>query len=159
MRRETPDQQPVDFRALQEILHAADKHREALIPVLQAVQEHYGYVPPNTISQISQALGLFPTEVQAVVTFYAQFSLTPRGKNVVRICRGTACHVRGGRGVLRVVKNDIGIEEGQTTDDLKFTLETVACLGACALAPVMVVNQTYYGKMNPNRIRTVLHSL
>jgi NADH:ubiquinone oxidoreductase subunit E len=97
--------------------------------------------------------------VQGVLTFYAQFSLTPKGRNVVRVCRGTACHVRGGRGVLRVVKKVLALEEGETSEDLKFSLETVACLGACALAPVMVVNKTYYGQMNPRRIETVLQTL
>jgi NADH-quinone oxidoreductase E subunit len=150
---------PVDLGQLRGILEETDDRRDALIPVLQAVQEHYGYVPPESIPLIARGLRLSPTEVQGVLTFYAQFSLTPRGRNVVRVCRGTACHVRGGRGVLRVVRNILGIEEGQTTEDLKFTLETVACLGACALAPVMVVNQTYYGSMNPKRIETLLHSI
>ena len=85
--------------------------------------------------------------------------MTPRGRNIVRVCRGTACHVRGGRGVLRVAKKVLGIEDGQTSEDLKFTLETVSCLGACALSPVMVVNKTYYGQMNPKRIETVLEAL
>lgn len=150
---------PVHLGQLREILKETSDRRDALIPVLQEVQEHYGYVPPESIPLIARGLRLSPTEVQGVLTFYAQFSLTPRGRNVVRVCRGTACHVRGGRGVLRVVRNILGIEEGQTTEDLKFTLETVACLGACALAPVMVVNQTYYGSMNPKRIEAILRSI
>lgn len=152
-------QDAIDLAALLEILKDAEGHRDALIPVLQEVQEHYGYVPAETIRPIASAVGVFPSEIQGVVSFYAQFSLKPRGRNVVRVCRGTACHVRGGRGVFRVVRKILGIEEGQTTEDLKFTLETVACLGACALAPVMVVNKTYYGQMNPKRIETVLHAL
>jgi NADH-quinone oxidoreductase E subunit len=159
MTARTAVQQQVDLAALQGILKGAVGHRDALIPALQQVQEHYGYVPEDTIRPIARALGLFPSEVQGVVSFYAQFSLTPRGRNLVRVCRGTACHVRGGRGVLRVVKKILDIEEGHTTEDLNFTLETVACLGACALAPVMVVNQVYYGQMNPKRIETVLQSL
>lgn len=132
---------------------------EDLIPVLQAIQERYGYIPRESIKMISEALHVFPSQVQGVMTFYAQFAMTPRGKNIVRVCRGTACHVRGGRGVLRVVKKVLGIDEGETTSDLKFSLETVACLGACALSPVMVVNKTYYGQMNPKRIETILNSL
>jgi NADH:ubiquinone oxidoreductase subunit E len=85
--------------------------------------------------------------------------MTPRGRNVVRVCRGTACHVRGARGVLRVVQKVLAIDDGQTSEDFKFTLETVSCLGACALSPVMVVNKTYYGQMNPKRIETVLQAL
>ena len=130
-----------------------------LIPVLQAIQERYGYVPKEAIHPIAEALHLFPSQVQGVMTFYAQFTMTPRGLNIVRVCRGTACHVRGGRGVLRVVRRVLGVEEGRTTEDRKFTLETVACLGACALAPVMVVNKAYYGQMNPKRIETVLQNL
>ena len=152
-------QQQVDLGALQEILHGVQGKRDASIPVLQQVQETYGYIPVEAIPLIAKFLGLFPTEIQGVVSFYTQFSLTPKGRNIVRVCRGTACHVRGGRGVLRVVKRVLDIDEGQTTEDLKFTLETVACLGACALAPVMVINKTYYGQMNPKRIETLLHAL
>jgi NADH-quinone oxidoreductase E subunit len=152
-------QDAIDLAALLEILKDVGGRRDALIPALQEVQEHYGYVPAETIRPIAHAVGVFPSEVQGVVSFYAQFSLKPRGRNVVRVCRGTACHVRGGRGVFRVVRKILGIEEGQTSEDLKFTLETVACLGACALAPVMVINKTYYGQMNPKKIETVLHAL
>ncbi len=130
-----------------------------LIPVLQAVQEKYGYIPREFVRPIAEGLHVFPSQVQGVMTFYAQFAMTPRGRNIVRVCRGTACHVRGGRGVLRVVKKVLGLEENQTSEDLKFTLETVACLGACALSPVMVVNKTYYGQMNPNRIEMVLQAV
>jgi NADH-quinone oxidoreductase E subunit len=151
--------QPVDLGALYEILQGVKGTRDASIPILQQVQETYGYIPAKAIPLIAQSLGLFPTEIQGVVSFYTQFSLTPKGRNIVRVCRGTACHVRGGKGVLRVVKRVLDIDEGQTTEDLTFTLETVACLGACALAPVMVVNKTYYGQMNPKRIETLLHAL
>lgn len=130
-----------------------------LIPVLQAIQDQYGYIPREFVEPIAEGLHIFPSQVQGVMTFYAQFAMTPRGQNIVRVCRGTACHVRGGRGVLRVVRKTLGIEDGETSEDFKFTLETVACLGACALSPVMVVNKTYYGQMNPKRIETVLHAL
>jgi len=141
------------------ILKGFEGKPEDLIPVLQAIQERYGYIPKESIRSISDAIHVFPSQVQGVMTFYAQFAMTPRGRNIVRVCRGTACHVRGGRGVLRVVKKVLGIEEGETTEDLKFTLETVACLGACALSPVMVVNKKYYGQMNPKRIETILNAL
>ena len=159
MKTKVAAQQQVDLETLHEILHGLQGTRDASIPVLQQVQETYGYIPEEAIPLIAKSLGLFPTEIQGVVSFYTQFSLTPKGRNIVRVCRGTACHVRGGRGVLRVVKRILDIDEGQTTEDLKFTLETVACLGACALAPVMVVNKTYYGQMNPKRIETLLHAL
>lgn len=159
MKTKVVAQQQVDLGALHEILQGVKSTRDASIPVLQQVQETYGYIPAEAISFIAKSLGLFPTEIQGIVSFYTQFSLTPKGRNIVRVCRGTACHVRGGRGVLRVVKRILDIDEGQTTEDLKFTLETVACLGACALAPVMVINKTYYGQMNPKRIETLLHAL
>ncbi|MEW5721760.1 MAG: NADH-quinone oxidoreductase subunit NuoE [Thermodesulfobacteriota bacterium] len=127
-----------------------------LIPVLQAVQEEYGYIPPETLTPIGEALGLPPSRVQGVINFYAMFFTEPRGRNVVTVCRGTACHVRGGKGVLRVAQKILGLKEGQTSEDFRFTLETVACLGACALSPVMVVNRQVYGRMNPKRIETVL---
>jgi NADH-quinone oxidoreductase E subunit len=141
---------------LQTLLHPHLGNREALIPILQQVQEKEGYVPESLIPQIAQALGLSPSQVQGVVTFYSQFYTAPRGRNVVKVCRGTACHVRGGRGILRVVQKNLNLEDGQTAPDYSFTLETVACLGACALSPVMVVNKSYYGKMTPKRVETIL---
>jgi NADH-quinone oxidoreductase subunit E/NADP-reducing hydrogenase subunit HndA len=101
-------------------------NREALIPILQQVQEIEGYVPETLIPQIARALGLSPSQVQGVVTFYSQFYTAPRGRNIVKICRGTACHVRGGRGILRVVQKNLNLEDGQTAPDYSFTLETVA---------------------------------
>lgn len=127
-----------------------------MIPLLQKVQEHYGYVPPETLERIARHLRVFPAEVQGVVTFYAQFSLTPKGRNIVRVCRGTACHVRGGRSILRVAEENLGISDGQTREDLRFTLETVACLGTCFLAPVMMVNRDYYGKLVPPQVQSIL---
>jgi NADH:ubiquinone oxidoreductase subunit E len=141
------------------ILQGFEGRPSDLIHILQAVQDKYGYIPKESIKPIADALHLFPSQVQGVMTFYPEFSMTPRGRNIVRVCRGTACHVRGGRGVLRVVQKVLALEDGQTTEDLKFSLETVSCLGACALSPVMVVNKTYYGQMNPKRIETVLQAL
>ncbi len=144
---------------LDDILKQFQGKPSELIPALQAVQEKYGYIPKEFVKPLAEALHVFPSQVQGVMTFYAQFAMTPRGRNIVRVCRGTACHVRGGRGVLRLVSRTLGLEDGETTEDLNFTLETVACLGACALSPVMVVNKTYYGQMNPKRIETVLDAL
>ncbi len=127
-----------------------------LIPLLQKIQEEYGYIPPEVIEPVADALHLFPSEVQGVVSFYSQFSLRPRGKYVIRVCRGTACHVRGGRSVLKIIKRELGIKEGETTPDYHFTLETVACLGACFLAPTMMVNKTYFGKLSPPKIGSIL---
>ena len=130
--------------------------KSALISVLQAIQEEFGYIPPQTIEPVAEALRVFPSQVQGVITFYAQFYTTPRGKNIIRVCRGTACHVKGGRSILKTVKNELGIDDGETTEDLKFSIETVACLGTCFLAPVMMVNRNYYGKLVPQKVSSVL---
>ena len=141
---------------LEPILAEYKDKRWALIPLLQRVQDQFGYIPPETMAPIARALGLFPSQVQGVVTFYSQFFTTPRGKNIIRVCRGTACHVRGSGSILKIVKKNLGVDEGQTTSDYNFTLETVACLGACFLAPTMLVNHEYYGKLAPSRIMSVL---
>ena len=124
----------------------------ALIPLAQKIQEEAGYIPPEAIPIIARQLGLFPAEVQGVVTFYAQLYTHPRGDNIVRVCRGTACHVRGGKSVLKLVKQHLGIDEGETTEDMEYTLETVACIGVCALAPNIMVNKETHGNMNPKKV-------
>jgi len=101
---------------------------------------------------MAKALGLFPSQVQGVISFYEQLHTEPRGRKVVRVCRGTACHVRGGKTILKLAKRHLGIEEGQTTPDLEYTLETVACIGVCALAPNMVVGDRVHGHMNPKKV-------
>lgn len=136
-----------------------DKHRDetwALIPLLQDIQETFGYIPPESIEPIAEALRLFPSQVQGVISFYAGFSLQPKGKYILKVCRGTACHVKGGRSVLRLVKRELGLNEGETSTDYQFTLDTVACLGACFLAPAMMVNRTYFGKLSPTKVNTIL---
>jgi len=146
----------IDLTLITSLIAEFQKQKWALIPLLQKVEEVYGYIPPEAIAPIADALHLFPSEVQGVVTFYSQFSLTPRGKNVIRVCKGTACHVRGGRSILKIAKRELGVDEGQTTEDYQFTLETVACLGACFLAPTMMVNKSYYGKLSPSKISSIL---
>ena len=145
-----------EVNRVQKIISEYQSQKWGLIPLLQKVQEELGYIPRETLPPIADALNLFPSHVQGVVTFYAQFSLVPRGKYVIRVCRGTACHVRGGRAILRMVKRELGLEEGQTTEDFKFTLETVACLGACFLAPTMMVNRNYFGRLSPPKITSIL---
>lgn len=148
--------QNVDLEELEPILAEFRGKQWALIPLLQRVQEKYGYIPPETISPIARTVNIFPSQVQGVVTFYSQFYTSPRGRHIIRICRGTACHVRGSGSILKIVKQNLGIEEGETTPDYNFTLETVACLGACFLAPTMMVGHEYYGKLAPSRVMNVL---
>ncbi|NWF93612.1 MAG: NADH-quinone oxidoreductase subunit NuoE [Syntrophaceae bacterium] len=127
-----------------------------LIPVLQDAQALYGYLPEEVLVCIGRELKIPLSRIYGVVTFYAQFYLTPRGRHTVRVCRGTACHVRGGKQILKAVQEFLGIEENETTPDFKFTFETVACLGACALSPVLLVDKKYYGKLTPTKVEQVL---
>lgn len=128
----------------------------SLIPVLQAAQEIYGYLPPEVLKSISQELGVPLSKVYGVATFYAQFHLKPRGRNIIRVCLGTACHVRGGAKVFERIREELGIADGETTEDLKFTLESVACIGACGLAPVMMINDDTHGRLTPQAVKEIL---
>src|SRR4030043_1599131 len=148
----TKKKSKVDLKQIEKIIAGYRGKRWALIPLVQEIQEKVGYIPPEVIPSIAGALNLFPSQVQAVITFYAQLYTKPRGKNIVRVCRGTACHVRGGNSILRLTKQHLGIEEGQTTEDMQYTLETVACIGVCALAPNMMVNKVTHGRMNPQKV-------
>lgn len=147
----------IDWGQLETIVGRHRGQSWALIPLLQDVQEAIGYIPPESIEPIAEALNIYPSQVQGVITFYAGFSLEPKGKYVVKVCRGTACHVKGGRSVLRFMKRELGLNEGETSPDYQFTLETVACLGACFLAPVMMINRSHFGKLSPPKITTVLN--
>jgi len=131
----------------------------AIIPLLQRLQDVYGYLPQTVVLEVARRTGLPSSRVYGVATFYAQFRLKPGGRHTVRCCRGTACHVRGGKKVFGAVRNALGIDDGETTEDMKFSLETVACLGACALSPVMMVNKNYYGKMTARRAQQILQHL
>ena len=146
----------IDWNRLSSIIEKHKSEQWGLIPLLQEIQEAIGYIPPESIEKISGAVNLFPAQVQGVITLYAGFTLKPKGKYVVRVCRGTACHVKGGRSILRLMKKELGLEEDETSLDYQFTLETVACLGACFLAPTMMVNRTYYGKLSPTKVSSVL---
>lgn len=154
------DEQKVapDLERIEEIIARHRSQKWPLIPVLQEIQEELNYIPPETIEPIASSLGLFPSQVQGVITFYSQLYTTPRGKNIVRVCRGTACHVCGGKTILKLVKQHLGIEEGETTPDLEYTLETVACIGCCSLAPNVVINKNIHGHMNPKKVATILDS-
>ncbi len=143
----------IDMERLTHIVNSYKYQKWSLIPLVQDIQAEFGFIPPESIPIIADALNLFPSEVQGVVSFYAQLYTEPRGRNIVRVCRGTACHVRGGKTVLKLVKKQLGLQENQTSEDLEYTLETVACLGVCALSPSMVINNQVYGNMNPKKIK------
>ncbi|SNY20829.1 NADH-quinone oxidoreductase subunit E/NADP-reducing hydrogenase subunit HndA [Orenia metallireducens] len=141
---------------LKTILEGYEGKQKDLIPVLQKAQDEYGYLPEEVIKEIANALNLSLSQVYGVVTFYSQFHLEPRGENIIRVCMGTACHVRGGGQVLNKIKEELGVDDGETTEDLKFTLESVACIGACGLAPVIMVNDDTHGRLTPDKIPAIL---
>ena len=154
--KENTEGQKLDLTKLDEILPKYIGKEGILISVLQEVQAEFGWVPREAIKRIADTLEVSLGQVYGVLTFYAQFYLTPRGRNTIRVCRGTACHVRGTNSNLRAVEKIIGIKEGETTSDFKFSLETVACLGTCFLAPVMMVNRNYYGRLTPDKVEAFL---
>ena len=141
---------------LNEIFKDFDSEEKNLIPILQEAQEEYGYLPEEVLKKIASYLDLSLSQIYGVVTFYTQFHQKPRGKNIVRVCMGTACHVRGGEAVLDQIKEELGVDSGETTEDLKFTLETVACIGACGLAPVIMINDDTHGRLTPEKVPEIL---
>lgn len=143
-------------REVAQILKLYQSNKGALIPILQKVHEKFGYLPKEVISQIAKSLEVSEGEIFGVATFYAQFRFTPPGKHNIKVCLGTACHVRGGERILEAVERELGIKPGETTPDLKFDLERVACFGCCALAPVVVVDNKVHSKMTPNTVRKLL---
>jgi len=127
-----------------------------LIPVLQHAQEIYGYLPAHVLEYVGKNLRIPVSRIYGVVTFYAQFRLVPSGRNVINVCLGTACHVRGGAKILQTIERETKITDGQTTEDRRYTLEVVACIGACGLAPVISINGEVHGRLLPEHITKIL---
>jgi NADH-quinone oxidoreductase subunit E len=127
-----------------------------LIPLLQSAQDHFGYIPRRAISYISGVTGIPESEVYGVITFYSQFRLQPMGKYVIRACAGTACHVSGSKTIIETIEDELGIEVGGTTEDGLFTFNTVACIGCCSLAPVIMINEDTHGRLTPSAVRKLL---
>jgi len=141
---------------MNEIFSRHKGDRQELIPILQETQEQFRYLPAAAMREIARFLRMPESTIYGVSTFYAQFKLTPLGRRIIRVCRGTACHVRGATKVLNEIEKRLGIKAGETTDDLEYTLETVACIGACALAPTMTIDNETYGKMSTKKVAEVL---
>jgi NADH-quinone oxidoreductase subunit E len=127
-----------------------------VIPILQETQEALGYLPEQEMKDIAKFLGLAESHVYGVATFYEQFKFTPRGRNKITSCRGTACHVRGGQRIREELERQLGIKTSETTPDLEYTLETAACIGCCGLAPAIVINETTYGRLTPAKAVKIL---
>lgn len=151
----------IDTVLLDKIMESYDWNKSNLIAILQKVQEEYRYLPENALIYIGTKMeGLSPATVYGVATFYAQFSLDPKGKYEIKVCDGTACHVRGSMPVLNAIKAKLDLKNGQmTTEDGMFSLETVSCLGACGLAPVCVINGKVYPQMTSDAVKVILDTL
>ncbi|AFV12043.1 NADH-quinone oxidoreductase subunit E [Thermacetogenium phaeum DSM 12270] len=143
-------------KELQQLFEKWRGVKGALIPILQGAQSIYGYLPKEVLLRIAKELKLPPSRVFGVATFYAQFHLSPRGRNIVRVCLGTACHVRGGARIFEQMQKELGVGNGETTPDLRFTLETVACLGCCGLSPVIMVNDDTHGRLTPDKLKGIV---
>ena len=153
-------QQGVDLEGLDGILSSMPEVESGdLINILQQIQTEYGYLPRQVLSEMSDRTGIPISRIYGVATFYEQFHLKPRGKHLIRCCRGTACHVRGAQAVIDAISRQLDIEPGQTSDDMLFTFETVACLGTCALAPVIVVDDQYYGSVTTKDIEKIIENV
>ena len=152
--------QEFNFKVVDEILDRYPKEELSTIAILQDIQEHYHYLPKEIFPYVAKVIGVGEARLYGVATFYENFSLEPKGKYVIRCCDGTACHVRGSLPILNKLRDELGLSETkQTTDDLNFTVETVSCLGACGLAPVMTVNGKVYPAMSPDKAVDLLAEL
>ena len=138
------------------IIEGYSREKSALIAVLQEIENSYGYLPAWTLRQVSEKLEVPLIQVYGVASFYDAFHLTPRGKHLIRVCLGTACYLRGSTRVLEALERELGIKDGETTPDLEFSIQSVRCLGACALAPVMIIDERYFDKIIPTKINSVL---
>ena len=129
---------------------------DSLIPILQEIQESLGYLPEEALVFVSEEVGIPLGKIYGVVTFYSQFYLSPRGKNIIRVCHGTACHIGGAERISEAVSEELGVGEGATTEDGEFTVERVACLGCCSLAPCLMVNDETHARLSPRKIKRIV---
>lgn len=153
---EKVEEQEIDLGPCNAILDKYQDMHGALMPALQAIQDHYGYIPEPTVHLTAERLNVYASQIYGVLTFYAQFHLEPRGKFIVRVCMGTACHVKGAGRIADTLKDRLGVGHAETTDDLRFTAEYVACIGACGMAPVIMVNDATYGSMTVQKMDEVI---
>jgi NADH-quinone oxidoreductase subunit E len=145
-----------DLSLLSRALEGLPRRESSVIPALQRAQEAYGYLPRSVLAGIARELAVPWASVYGVATFYAQFTFTPRGRHMIRACRGTACHVASASAIIEAIENHLGIRDGGTTEDRLFTLQTVACLGTCSLAPVMLIDDTYHGRLTAKKVPAIL---
>ena len=148
-----------DLTLLDGVLAEYASVRGSLITILQKAQEIYGYLPTDVLYRVAEATGSTPAKVMGVATFYTQFRLTPVGKHLIMLCKGTACHVNGADAVEKAICEELKIKDGETSEDGLFSLKTVACLGCCSLSPVMMINEDTYGSLTPDKTKKILKEL
>lgn len=148
----------IDLSKVDSLIEPYLGKKEMVIPALQKVQNHFGYLPRPAVERVSKQMRIPLSRIYGVATFYAQFKMKPRGRYIIRVCKGTACHIQGSPKIAERIEDILGIESGETTDDLRFTLEEVACIGACALAPVIMVNDNPHGRLTPDKVKDILDS-
>lgn len=149
----------VDLKLIDPVLDEYAGIKGSLITILQHTQDIYGYLPKEAIIKISEATGIAESEIMGVGTFYTQFRFQPVGKYLIMLCQGTACHVNSSELILQTIKDELGIDDGETTDDGLFSLKCVACLGCCSLSPVMMINDNTYGSLTPDKTKKILKEL
>jgi NADH:ubiquinone oxidoreductase subunit E len=149
----------IDLKQVEEILSGFEKKNSSLIPALQAVEEEFGWVSKDAADLVANTLNIFPSKVYGVLTFYAQFHLKPRGKHLLRLCCGTACHVNGGEQLNEKIQGVLQVQPGETTQDYKFTYQEVACLGCCAIAPVLTIGDNVHGKVKSDQLERIINSV
>lgn len=153
------DCQKSDLSLLKDVLDKYASVKGSLITILQKAQEIYGYLPTDVIYHIAEKTGNTPASVMGVATFYTQFRFKPVGKYLIMLCKGTACHVNGADRIEQAIEEELGIKDGETSDDGLFTLKNVACLGCCSLSPVMMINENTYGSLTPEKAKKILNEL
>jgi len=149
----------IEFDEIDAIIQSFSSEKSALIAILQEIENRYGYLPPWALRHVSEKLEVPMIQVYGVASFYDAFHLTPRGKHLIRVCAGTACYLKHSNLVLEALEKELGIEDGETTSDSEFTIQSVRCLGACALAPVMVIDEKYFDKMTPAKVSRALRQV
>lgn len=149
----------VDLSLIDSVLSEYANIKGSLITILQKTQDIYGYLPEDAIRKISESTGIAESEIMGVGTFYTQFRFQPVGKYLIMLCQGTACHVNSSELILDTIRDELGIEDGETTPDGLFSLKCVACLGCCSLSPVMMINDNTYGSLTPDKTKKILKQL
>ena len=149
----------VDLSKMDSVIAKYKEVKGSLITILQYAQETYGYLPMSVLEYISKETGIYSSQIYGVATFYTQFRLKPVGENLIMLCKGTACHVNGADGIEEAINEELGIKNGETTEDDVFTLNNVACLGCCSLSPVMMINGETYGSLTPQKAKDILRTI